>query len=446
MKKVKLSPSKSTGNQAAPASKPRKSRTAPISGGFVVVIAVLLIAVYFWGDNANPNGNAFNQMVDVVLRVLTGEDGATPAERTAEPTRARTVRQPVPTATTAADAPLPDQPGSASTPAETSADWYTIYFTTPALDGSPCADATRAGANDIDTIIARDVEAAQQQIDIAAFELNAEPIVNALLAAKARKLTVRVVIDSDHAGEESIRRLRRGGISVVEDQRSAFMHNKFVVIDNHTLWTGAMNFTDNDVYCNNNNTVRFVAPQLAANYTLEMDEMYVGRSFGPTSPDNTPAEVLTISGVRVENYFSPEKEKELVNLLARTVARADSEILFMGFSFTNAAIGEAMLGRAEGGVTMRGVFETTGSSGEQSYYDDMRQIGLDNVQVRQDGNPRIMHHKVIIIDRQTTVFGSFNFSNNANNSNDENILIVYDPDFTKAFVQEFERVWAAANK
>jgi phosphatidylserine/phosphatidylglycerophosphate/cardiolipin synthase-like enzyme len=55
-----------------------------------------------------------------------------------------------------------------------------------------------------------------------------------------------------------------------------------------------------------------------------------------------------------------------------------------------------------------------------------------------------MHHKVIIIDRDTVIFGSYNFSRNANESNDENLLIVYDATFASAFVEEFEKVWGAA--
>jgi phosphatidylserine/phosphatidylglycerophosphate/cardiolipin synthase-like enzyme len=105
-----------------------------------------------------------------------------------------------------------------------------------------------------------------------------------------------------------------------------------------------------------------------------------------------------------------------------------------------------MLERAEAGVTVRGVFETTGSETQFSYYGDMQDTGLANVQVRQDGNPRVMHHKVIIIDRQTVVLGSFNFSASANDNNDENIVIVHDPTFTSFFVEEFNTVWSEARQ
>ena len=108
------------------------------------------------------------------------------------------------------------------------------------------------------------------------------------------------------------------------------------------------------------------------------------------------------------------------------------------------ARGEAMLGRADAGVQIRGVFETTGSDTAYSYYPHMEAAEMANVDVRTDGNPQIMHHKVIIIDRETVIFGSFNFSDSANRKNDENIVIVHDPIFTNFFVQEMESVWAEA--
>ena len=316
------------------------------------------------------------------------------------------------------------------------AGWYQIYFTNPTCP----PEEERSGG--LDEIIADDLRQTQFQVDIAAFDLDAPPIVDALIELEERGIPVRVVTDTDNEDLASIRRLRRNGISVVTDDRSALMHDKFIVIDGRYVWTGSLNYTTNGAYCNNNNAVRFDSPELAANYRAEMDEMYIDRSFGPRSPDNAPNKQLTINGVRLENHFAAEEE--IAPILANLINGAQQEILFMAFSFTNDTIGEAMLARAEAGVTVEGVFETTGSDTAFSYYPEMRDAGLANLRVRQDGNPRIMHHKVIIIDRQIVIFGSYNFSDSANDSNDENIVIVYDPAFANYFVEEFGVVWDEA--
>ncbi|MCA9936925.1 MAG: hypothetical protein KC415_23480, partial [Anaerolineales bacterium] len=313
--------------------------------------------------------------------------------------------------------------------------WYEIYFTNPTCP----PEAERQGG--LDETLAADIAQAQRQVDVAAFDFDAVPMVDALIALEQRGITVRVVTDEDNADQSSINRLRRNGISVMEDGRSALMHDKFVIIDDRITWTGSLNYTSNGVYCNNNNLVRFDSARLAANYTAEMDEMIAGE-FGPTSPQNTPNEQLTVNGVRLENYFAPETE--IAPILTDLVSQARSEILFMAFSFTLEPLGEAMLDRAAAGVVVQGVFETTGSETEFSYYPLMADAGLPTLQVRQDGNPRIMHHKVIIIDRETVVFGSYNFTANANDSNDENVVIVHDPTFASYFVEEFQAVWDEA--
>ena len=317
-----------------------------------------------------------------------------------------------------------------------SGDWYELYFTNPT-----CPDEEdRVGG--IDEFIAEDLLNAQAQVDVAAFDLDSEPIVNALIELEERGIIVRVVTDEDNGELSSINRLRRNGISVIEDKRSAIMHNKFIVIDGRYVWTGSMNFTSNGIFCNNNNMARIDSPQLANNFLVEMSEMYDEQEFGPRSPVNTPNEKLTIGGVQVENYFAPEIE--LVPIIGDLINQANDEILFMAFSFTSDGVGEPMFERAEAGVDVRGVFETTGSQTEYSYYGEMNEAGLPNMDVRQDGNGRIMHHKVIILDRETVIFGSFNFSNNANDSNDEAIVVVHDPTFAQYFVDEFEAVWGEA--
>lgn len=315
-------------------------------------------------------------------------------------------------------------------------EWYDIYFTNPTCP----PEEERVGG--MDEMFAEQILATTTaSLDVAVFELNAEPIINALIELEERGVTVRVVVDDEHTAAATINRLRRNGMSVVGDSRSAFMHNKFMVSDERVVWTGSMNYTTNDAYCNNNNLVRIESAALARNYTTEFEEMFGDSAFGTTSPRNTTAE-LTIEGVPFENYFTAEDKPS--ERLAEIIGSAEQEILFMAFSFTQETIGDAMLERADEGIAIRGVFETTGSETQYSYYPVMLEAELDNLQVRQDGNPRILHHKVIIIDRSIVIFGSYNFSGNAENSNDENVVIVYDTDFASFFVEEFEAVWGEA--
>jgi len=121
---------------------------------------------------------------------------------------------------------------------------------------------------------------------------------------------------------------------------------------------------------------------------------------------------------------------------------AEESIHFMAFSFTHDGLGAAMRERVAAGVTVSGIFETFGS---QTPYSEMGPLYCAGAAVRQDGNPGMLHHKVIIIDETVVVTGSLNFSDNAANSNDENVLILADAGIAGLYLEEFDRRWAEAS-
>jgi phosphatidylserine/phosphatidylglycerophosphate/cardiolipin synthase-like enzyme len=337
--------------------------------------------------------------------------------------------------------PVASQPGQ-PTPASNQEleGWYDIYFTTPRYPDKP--EYHNGG---IDEQLVAFVNSATQTIDLADYDFDLENVANALSKAAARGVRVRMVTDTDTLTNNDLKIqkafdiLKHAKIPIVDDQRGPIMHDKFVIVDGQAIWTGSWNFTDGDTYHLNNNAIKIASRQLAQNYTAEFEKMFVQRSFGPNKPAGGTEPLVTLQGVQIENYFAPEDG--VADKIASHLAQAQQSIHFMAFSFTNDTIGSAMIARAKAGVSVVGVFEKTGSETQYSEYGKMRKAKLD---VLQDGNPYVMHHKVIIIDSRTVIFGSFNFSNNADKDNDENLLIVDDPTLAQAFEAEFQRVRAVA--
>jgi len=132
---------------------------------------------------------------------------------------------------------------------------------------------------------------------------------------------------------------------------------------------------------------------------------------------------------------------EVADRIVAEVEGAQSRIRFLAFVFTSDEIADAMLERARAGVVVQGVMEERNAEGEYSEYERLRAVVHD---VLPDGNPYIMHHKVIIIDDATVILGSYNFTASAEESNDENVLIIHDPEVAALFVAEFGRVYETA--
>jgi phosphatidylserine/phosphatidylglycerophosphate/cardiolipin synthase-like enzyme len=184
--------------------------------------------------------------------------------------------------------------------------------------------------------------------------------------------------------------------------------------------------------------LRFASWQIAADYTLEFEQMFAGR-FGTGKSSATPFPRVQAGGAQIEVYFSPQ-DGVAKDVLQR-LAAAKRSIHFMTFSYTSSAIADAMVAQAQAGMPVRGVFERQNAGGTGSVFGRLRQGGVD---VLEDGNCYILHHKVIVIDERTVITGSYNFTNSAENDNDENLVIVDDPNLARAYLDEFEWVYAQA--
>jgi phosphatidylserine/phosphatidylglycerophosphate/cardiolipin synthase-like enzyme len=334
----------------------------------------------------------------------------------------------------------PEVVGGARAPSGGGA-WYEVYFTDPKYPDRP---ENRHGG--IDERFVAFLDDARRGLDVAIYDFDLPNAADALVRAKQRGVNVRVVMDTDTLNntrdehiQAAVNKLKAANIPIVPDERSAIMHHKFVVRDGEEVWTGSWNFTTGDTYRLNNNAARLRSPQLAANYAGEFRKLFEARQFGPNKPAGVPNRTISIDGARVETLFAPQDD--VADHIVQRLRQARQSIRFLAFSFTHDGIAEALLDRARAGVNVVGIFERTGSETRFSEFGRLKEAG---VEVYQDGNRYAMHHKVFIIDDRTVMFGSFNFSDGADKSNDENLLVVEDPAFARLFIQEFDRMLAAA--
>ncbi|MFZ1398988.1 MAG: phospholipase D-like domain-containing protein, partial [Candidatus Promineifilaceae bacterium] len=132
-----------------------------------------------------------------------------------------------------------------------------LYFT----DNLTATSASTTVTNMEQALLDR-LSAATTSIDAALYELDRVSIRDALIAAHNRGVLVRVVTDDDDGYIDNaihFQALESAGITVVHDNRSSLMHNKFMVIDGQYVWTGSTNLTDNGLTLNHNNSLLFDA-------------------------------------------------------------------------------------------------------------------------------------------------------------------------------------------
>jgi len=314
-----------------------------------------------------------------------------------------------------------------------SGELITVYFT--ALSN----DDFRGGP---DRQLAEAIDQARTQVDAALYDLNLWSIRNALIRAHQRGVQVRLVVESDSLDRPEIQEMIAAGIPLVDDQMDSLMHNKFVVIDASEVWTGSMNLTVNGAYRHLNNLVQFRSSRLAENYTVEFEEMFLEGYFGENSLMNTPHPDLTLNGIRIETYFAPDDHPQ--DRLIQLIQEAENSIEFLYYSFTVDEVAQVLIAQAERGVEVHGVVDTyQESSGVGGEYQRFKDAGLE---VYLDRHPEKLHHKVMIIDDQIVLTGSYNLTRSADQANDENVLIIHDPEVAGIFLAEFEWIFSDASQ
>lgn len=314
--------------------------------------------------------------------------------------------------------------------------WWRTEFTNP-----------NQQSNTIVSELVANINSSTSSIHIAAFEFNLDAIAEALITAKNRGVDVKWITDDEYGlgedkdpGHGQFAQLKRAKIPVKADNRPDLMHNKFIIFDNQTVWTGSTNLTINGTQKNNNNAIWLNSSEIAAIYEREFAEMWAGQ-FGPSSPSTVELQQATVNGTPVQVLFAPEDK--VSNKLLPLINNAKSSIRFMAFSFTHEQLGAAMLNRAKAGVDVQGIFETNGS---ETQYSELPKFFCAGMSVRQDSNPSAFHHKVIVIDNNMVITGSYNFSNNADRRNDENVVILNSSDIAKEYLSEFNTRWAESRQ
>ena len=135
-------------------------------------------------------------------------------------------------------------------------------------------------------------------------------------------------------------------------------------------------------------------------------------------------------------HFSPKGgcEDQIIYWIGR--ANASAHVLI--YSFTLDSIGDALVEAHQRGVEVQVVFEKGRTTEKSSEYQKLKEAGIT---ARNDTNSRLMHDKILVVDGIVVLTGSFNWSNNAENYNNENLIVIESTYIAGIYEQEFAEIW-----
>ncbi len=132
-------------------------------------------------------------------------------------------------------------------------------------------------------------------------------------------------------------------------------------------------------------------------------------------------------------------------LIAQAIAGATKSIDVLAYGFTNTIIATALVEASGRGVNVRAVLDGK-SNGPRKGRNYSAATFLMNagVPVRLDYTVAIAHNKVMVIDGNLVITGSFNFTQAAEKSNAENALLLSNPGLAQDYQRYFESRWLIA--
>lgn len=125
------------------------------------------------------------------------------------------------------------------------------------------------------------IAGARTRIDVCVFTISDDRLADALLAAHARGVPVRVLSDNDkrHDTGSDIARLHAGGIALRLDDTPFHMHHKFALFDSRMLANGSFNWTRSATAQNEENLVVTDDPALVGWFAARFEALW--GKFGP---------------------------------------------------------------------------------------------------------------------------------------------------------------------
>lgn len=287
------------------------------------------------------------------------------------------------------------------------------------------------------------------------------------------------------AQRDAITILQTGQVPLIDDtadgsKGSDLMHHKFIVIDQQLVLVGSANLTLSDVHGdfaypdsrgNANHFLKITSPVLARAFTDEFNLMWgdgaggqPDSQFGLQKPYRPSQRIALGAGSVITIQFSPTSTRqswsESVNgLIGKTLSQAKQSVDLMLFVFSEQKLSTLLEMNARQGVQIRGLIDPGFAYRDYSEALDMMGVSLANSQCRYEAENRpwsrpiatigipnlpqgdLLHHKVGIVDQRVVITGSQNWSEAANNGNDENLLVIENPMVVAHFEREFDRLY-----
>jgi len=148
---------------------------------------------------------------------------------------------------------------------------------------------------------------------------------------------------------------------------------------------------------------------------------------------NIEGKDITLNNAPTQIYFSPNGGATYA--IVRELRKAKNEVLVQAYSFTSKEIAQALIDAHNRGVHTEIILDKSNRSTKYSAGDFTAHMRIPTYI---DDTHAIAHNKIIIIDRDVVITGSFNFTKAAEKNNAENLVIFRSEELARIYRDNWE--------
>ncbi|MEY3767525.1 MAG: hypothetical protein RLZZ11_595 [Cyanobacteriota bacterium] len=305
-----------------------------------------------------------------------------------------------------------------------------------------------------------------------------------LMALADQNRDGRLSLEEQQQGD-AVGILKRAGVPLIDDtadgsKGSGLMHSKYLVVDRAVVVTGSANFTPSCIHGdpgaprsrgNVNHLLRFDSAELAALFSADFERMW---GDGPGGANDSrfglakrsgPATTVMVGQTPVHVLFAPHRSSNPDNgleLIASTLSSARQRVDLGLFVFSAQQLTTMLAELKQRGVKLRLLADPGFASRSFSEVLDLLGVSLadrhckleagnqplheaaEGVGIPQLASGDKLHHKFGVVDGNTVITGSFNWSPSAAHQNDEVLMVIDSPLLAAHFTREIDRLWKGA--
>jgi phosphatidylserine/phosphatidylglycerophosphate/cardiolipin synthase-like enzyme len=241
----------------------------------------------------------------------------------------------------------------------------------------------------------------------------------------------------------------------VQEKGSHLMHDKFIVRDGASVWSGSGNFTNGGLLLQDNNFFTLDSPAIASAYSKTFGDLGgPGHAASHTHGTSGAPTKIKIGNVTVTVFFSTQfAEAESIETAVINRLKGAKKVRIIAMLVSDKGILTSL--RALKNKDIKGVLDPhemkqvmKNKSNDPNFWfanGDPRFVAAPSHAFSTKDRNDFMHNKVMIIDDKVVITGSYNFSENAE-LNDENMLIFESSPLAVAYNQYFNALFAEYQK